>query len=1003
MEYNLLSGAICTVNLTEGNVDMPWNSLRDIVEYKGVSTFELNENDTLVLDFDLGKRINIDRVEYEFETPYVESFAVASGIKFSCKNESFDTEYVSLVTFISTEDNKYCATVSGIWAPRYIRAEHNMSATYGVTTITGLACGFQVVNNEDVVNFGETGELDQVSVEVARGGYTDIKSIPIFNSGAKLADALINIEPTFTGLDDVISVSNSPNGPWAYPLDSDINVFKYDTFSYGKYTTTQSPYSNIQITCWEDRNGNSTSKYESGTYLTRIFRDDSNDGMRLVIDRITPQVGRIAVDRDDITETIEVRSTNTPPKDYAVFRELYSWGTSTIYYGYRDRWSLTNELKKESNNSIFTTSGYNTLDRYQIIQDSDTERWVGWATTYGTSYRAKAELMLFNVSGSIEKTKRLCYQSANGAYKINVSWQEIKLDCEGGIWVYLFCQGYSSSYWVNKTGYYLAHFDNDLNETFKWFNQSKQIQDLDVDYAFFSVWYTRPEFNTIYKLAVNGATLVNYVNASGGITHDLQGIAVLPNQQGIWFGNDGSLHRLSDSGLLLSEFTIEGVAGGHINGIALDGDGSERLWILDGSTLGLFWITGSKKGTYDFRVTLNYPLKLEATRAGCWVYCIDLEFPGKTYIKFISKENRREESSYSPVGASRPGPLELTYEHSTYIEKLPLSIDEHWSWLEWKKVAIEGYLSPEDRYYQALITLRRQEPVDKYDFVTDIDKNYFTRDQFNQDDSKPDELLWSDWRDKDIDDGLSRVYVDTTNKELIMVPDWSGTKNSYIKTSSRVVTAKNSNNKIEVRVSYRFGEGNTGLATGRNEYLYLYGYAMDENKDGNCIGARLYIPSDPSTVQCECSAKVSSYSTGGWYTNFLGYGQYDYYEGTLRIYADTSVSLRGQVAKGTSTSFVGGTSYYWESNGTRWYWEIVTNKNSSIVAITDFWIRQGDNYFYIEGPKITSMDTQELVKVAGIYPNSYKNAYLKTKAPNDAELNSNYETDLKVRWRTPVY
>jgi len=66
-------------------------------------------------------------------------------------------------------------------------------------------------------------------------------------------------------------------------------------------------------------------------------------------------------------------------------------------------------------------------------------------------------------------------------------------------------------------------------------------------------------------------------------------------------------------------------------------------------------------------------------------------------------------------------------------------------------------------------------------------------------------------------------------------------------------------------------------------------------------------------------------------------------------------------------------------------------------------VRQGDNYYYTGTPEVNALYTQELVKVDDIHPHSYKNAYVKTQVPADAELNADYETDLKVRWRTPVY
>jgi len=128
----------------------------------------------------------------------------------------------------------------------------------------------------------------------------------------------------------------------------------------------------------------------------------------------------------------------------------------------------------------------------------------------------------------------------------------------------------------------------------------------------------------------------------------------------------------------------------------------------------------------------------------------------------------------------------------------------------------------------------------------------------------PKQLLWGNWDDKGVDEGHNRVYVDTAANELVMVPDWGGTGNAWIRTKDRLVTAKNTSPRVEVRVKYRFGDGNVGSASGRAEYIYLYGYAMDENKSGNYIGAYLYIPPNPTTSNVYVYARVNSYSGWAW-------------------------------------------------------------------------------------------------------------------------------------------
>ena len=174
---------------------------------------------------------------------------------------------------------------------------------------------------------------------------------------------------------------------------------------------------------------------------------------------------------------------------------------------------------------------------------------------------------------------------------------------------------------------------------------------------------------------------------------------------------------------------------------------------------------------------------------------------------------------------------------------------------------------------------------------------------------------------------------------------------------------------------------------------------MDATSDGY-IATYIYIPSDPVTSQLQIYYRVTNY--GGWYSTWLGH-QLDYYEGTLRIYCENNNRLYGQVAKGSSTSFLGNYTNSWMNNGTHWYWSLSASRDGSQVLIEEFEIKQGNNYFYTETPKIESVNMQNLLSVPDVSPRSYKNIYLRTQIPAGADLGSSYETNLKAMWRTPVY
>lgn len=1003
MNYNLLKSAIVTTNLDLGNTTISFGSLTDLLDFNDVPVFSLDESNVLVLDIDLGMRTHIDRIEYKFSTPDATPQAVASGIGFSYKEEIFGTVYTSLATFVSSEPNVYYSTISGsVWSPRYLRVTHDVSATEGAVTLSGSLLGLQVLNEDSTVDFGADGTLESQAIESARGGGADIREIQIFNSGTTTADAIINIEPTYDAIDDCISISATSTGPWVGPLTSDLVVFNASNCDTGTYDNTELASNTLRISEWVDRDGDSSSKESLGTYLTRVFYSNS-DTMLLIIDRVVPSVGRISVDEEDVTETIEFRSSNTPPMNYSVLRGVYSWrdspSSSTYYFGFVDRWVMDNSIKESSSIYFLSTGQYTYLRNYQVVMDSNNDRWAGWLTTYGSQYYlSNAELYIFNNTNSVTYTKRLATH-VTGQVDINASWRDVKLESSGGMWCWFFCQAYSDADFCDGTGYYLAHFTPQMEETFKLFSFTDDITSMDVDYDNLYCWYIKSASNTIYKIGTTGEVLVHYTDAFTDTTANLGALVVLPNQQGIWFSNDENLHRLDYYGFLLDEFTIEEVTNSPAKALALDGDGSEFLWVLEGSTLGLLHLVGDRKGTYDFQVTLNYPLKLRSVPTGCFVYCADLDDQTKSNTVFVSKVNKRVDHTYSATGVHQPGPIELTYEHENYADKLPIAIDTVWSSLQWSKVSSREFILPEALYYQARLTLRRQPAQDRYSG----DSDYISSDDFVQDSPLPKPVLWGNWYNQGDNDNLSSVYVDTAANRLTLIPDGSST-NTYINTYKKFLTTASPEGDMDVRIHYILGAGNTGSASGKVERVFLYGYPMDVGRTSNLIGIRLELPSNPVG---STSYVYSSYGGGNFVSSTLGTGRLDLYEATFRIFINSSGRVYAYIAPGTSSTFSGyyysGSYNVWQDAGTMFYWRISSYSLGSTFYVTNFETVIGTSYFYTDGPKVKSLQTQKLLELESIIPNSSKSIYFRTEVPTSAVVDSSYQKELKVRWRVPIY
>lgn len=995
MQYNLLPRAIWSVNTTEGSTELNFSQLRDLLEYGNDPVVYLSEPDKLVLDFDLGARVHLDRVDYKFESDSIAPSLVASGIDISYKNEEFETIYTSLATYTSIEPNTYSATVSGSsWYPRYIRVSHTVS---GTVTTSGSLYGIRVLNDDTVVDFGVDGLLDQVDLEVARGGIEEVKEVPIYNNGTALVDALVNIEPSFSELDEIISVGLTEQGPWVKPLDTDLIIFDYSTLGWGIHNGTELYNNRLRLDGFNDFNDIYSTWLTSGNYTSRIIHKPNDSHMYIVVNKDTPVGGRISVDFDDPTETIEVRYSDYKPKDYFIFREFYQWYESyNRYYSYRDRWAETQTVKESNTSQSIELSQYTPLSKYMLYMDEATEKWCGIFSTYGNDYRAHAETRLFVNDGSGYKNTRLSVQSNQGEYGMSCFYKDIKMESAGGLWVLFYHQGYNTGDFCNQTGYFLAHFDEDLNNTFKWYNRLDHIKCIDVDYIHLFCWYIRTDNDTIYKIDTNGNSIANF--AEDGYTAYLSALSALPDNQGIWFVNGLDLHRLNYNGTLLENYSIEEAFDYQPTDIAIEGDGSEYLWVIENQTVGRFHLTGDKKGQYDFQVDTVYPNQLHPTSNGCWVYCLDAESQGSSFIRFIPTVDKRVTIERSFSNSVRPAFLQLDYTNENYTSKMPIAPDTVWSSLPWHKVAVDSFLLNESKYLQTRVTLRRKEAYEVYeDLAPGTDFMY--EDTFEQSSAEPNQLMWFDWRDKNAGTGLDRVYVDTVNDELVMLPS-DVQANAYIRTRDRVlVAADDVTGDFEFRVKYRIGDGPSGGPTGKEEYIYLYAYSANPGYEGEFLGGYLRIRDYDQYAWTY--ARISTASTS-FYSSGKGDGRTDFYEGELRLYADDNGILYFQVAPGTSGSFTGIDQSNWKTCGSRWYLQISTSHNGSPIHIDKAWIRQGRKLFYTDTPRISSLNNQELLELENVYPNSSKSVYVRTQVPQSQSTAPNYDADLKVRWRVPI-
>lgn len=997
MKVNVLSGALWEVNTTDGNKDLGFHEISYLTDYDESRTVGLEAPDVLVMDFDLGRRIHIDKIEYKYDTPYTSGQPVTSGITFYYKEESYDN-YVALTAYADTDDLFY-ATTSGVFTPRYLRLKHDISATQGVTVFSGTAYGIKAYNNEGVVNFGEDGTKTDETIEVVREAAADIRAVAIYNSGTDKADAYVNLEPSHNDIDYAISISANEDGPWTYPLDDDL-IADSDTFELGSMEDVTAGETYLRIDGIELGESFASTK-EVGTYTTRVFDISENNYSKLCLG-MQDSGGSLKTAVTDPNNTVEIRHSNNIPKPYMVVREIMdaeeSSGAVVYHYArYKDSWLETGALKENGSFVFLEGHRYSRYTKTGVYFESNTERYSGFASNDYDDARSVAHLYLYSINNGTVLYRVLATQTAD-ATAVNFVWEELQHEVAGGFWVYFFCQAYNTSDYVDNRGYYLCHFDSALDSTFKYYLQSDFVADMTTNYNTTHVWYTDSQAHAIYKIAPDGTIEVNYSNED--YTSDLGGILVMPDNN-IMFANDKSLHTLSQYGEIVSGGSIEDVAYDKFSQIELDGDGSEAIWVLDGSYIARLFVSGERKGTYDFRLQVDLPQRFEALEAGVWLECLAGETETLRIFKYISKSNRRIDYTYEAENGSRAALIYQDYNNPYYIAKMPIATDSTWSNLSWNKVPLDNYLLSADAYCQMRLTLRTESPIELYpEFITDPDQDFFYNDDFSgQESSTPKQLLWGNWLNKP---AVTSVYIDTINDNAVLVPSINDYADVFLSTTDRVIYGRTTAPELDVQLTYMISDGDNDVETGLTESITIYIKGVEAGYTDRWAAVQIYVPQDPSVSYSKVGVMDSEDTT--WYYTNLGQSGTQYYEGILRLYWGTDGYLKASVSTdgGSNWSTSANLSLSEAFIGNFFHIELQVYGHGSTTKFSNFNVNECNAYYYSRTPKIYSINKQDLVEIKDVYPDNYKNVYVRTYVDKNAELLSGYNIDMTTRWRISV-
>jgi hypothetical protein len=538
--------------------------------------------------------------------------------------------------------------MSGTSSPRYLRVVHTVSGT----SISGTVNGFQVMNDDDVVDFDMDGTGIHENFEMAFESVNEeIRPVYIYNDGDIKSNAYVLLESQGTAIDEVLSVSASQDGPWYSSTQEDNLVSGQQIWDTGNYVDTMQVFEQLELS--------TGSGIDVGTYTTRIFDTiDMNRFTYLNLNTTYTGTGMIvATNYDDAQQTIEIRSSNQQPLDYIIYRKFIVYENDVaddIPIKYR-------EYCMYDDNVLFTSPNLTSClwsAAWSIYWDGDSagrfymdktnKKSAAMFAYFGTG-GSKIGLVRINATGDCEKSK---YDFISGSVVLNIYIYSLLMDVSGGIWFYVYFPG-TNDWFDQNNSYYLAYFDKNMSEKFKLVNDSGFVYDMDHIYATGDLWYTNQENNH------SAGILINEIDLTDTVT-DLSRIA--------W-------------------------------------DGDDAFWITDGFFVRHVLLNGQ----VNFSVELSYqPTELQPYDTGVAAFCIDRSW------RFISKDHKRvikiienDDGKNMHIGVA--GAL---YSNLGYANEFPISFDTHWDNLEWNTVAADYCLLPEEKYNQIRLTLRANDALE---------------------------------------------------------------------------------------------------------------------------------------------------------------------------------------------------------------------------------------------------------------------------------------------------
>jgi len=964
MKYNLAKHSNTYDNLTVGNVNFTQDDLRNLVT--GVCTVAVTSgtNDIVCVETDLGARIKTYMLRYLFSSPSA-SGTVSSGIEFYYKNDEPDN-YSSLTTTMS--EGYYTATIPGASTPRFVRVVHTISGT----AVSGTVVGFEVLNDDEDVDFGIDGTTTSVSSDNSVYGGSDvITEVSIYNDSAVKRTAYVSLEPQGTNVDDFLTISTTSGGPWVGVKEDNTTL---GSSSAGWTAGTRSSETEI------DGNNKLTlaTQEASGTFTTEIFENTEKNSFIYLDIESELKESMVTTDTNKEVRTIEVRGSGQRPKDRALVRQFYYTGGSDRELYYKDYHRDDGALEYTSGYLGDSSRNQNPYVYYaKLAPESGYTRGILYKAYPSADWK---RVYIFDIGKDSDSFSTTTLWSENAATGTSISVYDMEMGKDDVTWVSMYTSRGISGYTLDQAGYYIIRFRGNRGTAFKENTSYKQPTAMSIVYDTASLWFTDRNNN-----------MVKLVNSAGTVTHtysitDLYGISAT-SDGGCWVvdRSEQQLVQLDSSANLVK--TLTDVITSSASWLKMDGD--DAMYVRDGTYLKRILTDG----TIDFSVEIADFSKLyDVTDTGVWIY------KSGGYWAFFDKET--QEVKANVYNTSRvPAFMDYAYDDEDRTDMFPISSDSVWSPLAWNEVHVEQFpLALGYDYHQVRVTLQSNYPSDMYN-VTETEwevEDYFTQ----ADGTAPKDHRWWPSDDTSSISALSnrmRFYGGVGGSKSIQSshPTITERQKWYIDTNGGA-------NDIDIQLYYRLSGSWNPPPT--NHYVYIRLYSLDEGYVGDYAEALVY---RTTSTQQRLYARV--YKSGTTY--FTGYNTYtpSYNYGYLRLHWDkTNDRMRAydyingvwqyNEASPMSSYPIGNTFYVWIY--------MPDHGASNDVDIDSFIFNQnlGDVVFYEQqAPVLDGVHIQKSIEVPDIYPGTAKSIYLKNSlSSQDLSLIGSYDSKLKAWWEVPV-